>query len=66
MISLLLLVISVVIYGIAHEKFSTREGKYIIFGKTGSILCIISLVIFIASTAIAVYNAYYHLADGIN
>jgi len=64
MISLLLLAISVALYGIAHEKLSRRDGKYIIFDTPGTVVCIISLLFFLASTALALYNAYTHTPNG--
>lgn len=65
MISLLLLAISIALYGIAQEKLSRQDSKYIIFDNAGSVICIISLLFFLASTVLALYNAYYHISNGI-
>lgn len=65
MISLLLLAISIILYCIAQEKLSRQNGKYIIFDTAGSVVCVISLLFFLASTILALYNAYYHISNGI-
>ena len=64
MISLLLLAISVIFYWIAERYHYRKEGGFIYFETKGSILCIISIVFFLASTAMAIYSAYNSISNG--
>lgn len=64
MISLLLLVISVIFYWIAEKYYSRREYDMVHFETKGSILCIISIVFFLGSTAMAIYSAYKIISNG--
>ena len=64
MISLLLLVISIIIYKIAEKYYSRHEYDMVHFETKGSILCIISILLFIVSTVMAVFSAYNKISDG--
>ena len=63
MISLLLLAISVIFYWIAKKYYSRHEYDMVHFETKGSILCIISILLFIVSTVMAVSSAYNKISD---
>jgi hypothetical protein len=53
------------LYKIAENYYSKQEEEFLCFETKGSVLCIISVLLFVASTILAIFSAYQNVSKGI-